>query len=328
MRVSQTVRVMIKMAVLSAFSLAATASGVIFPAGTALASGGSAAITLSPASGYAAPNTTFDVQVYENSGSSMTNAIEADLDFPAGTFEYVGVNDTGSAFPLAASTTHTSNSVSISRGVTGGSAPVSGNQLVTTVTFKMLTGSGAITINAASIVVDTSDGSNIFTSGTGTNFQTPPGCGGTCVPVHRFYNFKAGAHFYTVNESEKAAVLTHPETYRYEGVTSFAQPTQVTGTVPVHRFYNFKQGVHFYTSNQAEATNVNNTMYTTFHYEGIAYYTYTASATNLVPVYRFYNFKNGVHFYTSNEAEKQNVIDTAAWTFRYEGIAGYNIANL
>lgn len=44
--------------------------------------------------------------------------------------------------------------------------------------------------------------------------------------------------------------------------------------------------------------------------------TYTA-------VHRFYNKKNGTHFYTASEAEKNNVIARYPLTYRYEGIAYY-----
>jgi hypothetical protein len=40
-----------------------------------------------------------------------------------------------------------------------------------------------------------------------------------------------------------------------------------------------------------------------------------------VPVYRFYNFKQGVHFYTASESEKAKLIETLAGTYEYEGVA-------
>ena len=45
------------------------------------------------------------------------------------------------------------------------------------------------------------------------------------------------------------------------------------------------------------------------------------SNTSLTPVYRFYNSNNGEHFYSTSEAEKQNLI-AVGWD--YEGIAFYN----
>ena len=56
--------------------------------------------------------------------------------------------------------------------------------------------------------------------------------------------------------------------------------------------------------------------------EGPAYYVST-TATNAFPVYRFYNLKAGVHFYTSSEAERDNVINTLGAVYRFEGVGYY-----
>lgn len=145
-------------------------------------------------------------------------------------------------------------------------------------------------------------------------------------PVYRFYNFKQGVHFYTANDAERRVVQNnYASTYRYEGIASLAQATQVAGTVPVYRFYNYLQGVHFYTSNQAEAANVATNMQGTYRAEGIAYYAYETPATGTTPVYRFYNFQNGVHFYTSNYQEYMTVLTTLGHMYRYEGVSYNNV---
>jgi len=41
------------------------------------------------------------------------------------------------------------------------------------------------------------------------------------------------------------------------------------------------------------------------------------------PVFRFYNFKKGVHFYTASAAERDSVISHLSKTYRYEGVAYY-----
>jgi len=98
---------------------------------------------------------------------------------------------------------------------------------------------------------------------------------GSELAVHRFYNLQNGTHFYTSNQSEATYVNNNLyATYHYEGISYYAQPTQVTGTLPVHRFYNIHDGSHFYTSNQGEATYINNNSYDTYRYEGIAFYAY------------------------------------------------------
>ena len=40
-----------------------------------------------------------------------------------------------------------------------------------------------------------------------------------------------------------------------------------------------------------------------------------------MPLYRFYNIKKGVHFYTASEAEKNNVVAKLSSTYRLEGVA-------
>jgi hypothetical protein len=148
------------------------------------------------------------------------------------------------------------------------------------------------------------------------------------MPVHRFYNFKQGVHFYTANQTEATHVNnTMGHTYRYEGISYFTYRNNSTAnTMPVHRFYNFKQGVHFYTANQTEATHVNNTMGHTYRYEGVAYYGKKSPKPGS-SVHRFYNFKQGVHFYTANQTEATHVNNTMGHTYRYEGVAYYSFSN-
>jgi len=142
-------------------------------------------------------------------------------------------------------------------------------------------------------------------------------------PVFRFYKLTDGSHFFTNNESEKAQVQTRPDIYRYEGIAFYSDPTQVTGTTPVYRFYNYRQGVHFYTSNYSEYQTVLTTAASTFRYEGVAYYAYASQVANSLPVFRFYKFMQGVHFYTNNAAEAANIKATASSTYRDEGISYY-----
>ena len=92
---------------------------------------------------------------------------------------------------------------------------------------------------------------------------------------------------------------------------------------PVYRFYNFLDGSHFYTSNQAEATNVRDNLTYNYTYEDISYFTNTNQVPGTIPVYRFYDFLNGSHFYTANQAEATNVNNNMYTTYTYEGVAFY-----
>ncbi len=155
----------------------------------------------------------------------------------------------------------------------------------------------------------------------------PVGCDNTCLPLHRFYDFQNGSHFYTDSDPEASQVNQANTTYTYEGIDSFVEGQQVAGTLPVYRFYDLQNGSHFYTTDQTEATLINDTEFTTYHYEGIAFYAYSNPVADSVPVYRFYDFQNGTHFYTSNQTEATQVNNTEYTTYRYEGIAYYDIAN-
>lgn len=158
-------------------------------------------------------------------------------------------------------------------------------------------------------------------------YIVPQGCDSTCSPLHRFYNIQNGSHFYTDSEDETYQVMQETGTYRYEGIDSFVSSVQGPGMLPVHRFYDFLNGTHFYTTNQQEATLINDTEYNTYHYEGIAYYANTSPSPNMVPVYRFYDFINGSHFYTTNQQEATTINNTEYNTYRYEGISYYDVAN-
>ncbi|MHB1322731.1 MAG: hypothetical protein ACYC6J_02430 [Coriobacteriia bacterium] len=141
------------------------------------------------------------------------------------------------------------------------------------------------------------------------------------VPVHRFYNVRSGTHFYTPSETEAASVkATWPHVFRYEGIAYHTKATK--NTAPLHRFYNRLSGSHFYTASADEKTAILSRWPSTFTYEGETYAVSpdNGSGTKLA-VHRFYNLRNGSHFYTASETEKQTVVSQWGSTYQYEGIA-------
>ncbi len=82
---------------------------------------------------------------------------------------------------------------------------------------------------------------------------------------------------------------------------------QGTKPLPVYRFYNFRLGSHFYTASEAEKNDVLRKYSSTFSFEGIAYGLDASATANSDSLYRFYNVRNGSHFYTANPAERDNV---------------------
>lgn len=159
----------------------------------------------------------------------------------------------------------------------------------------------------------------------------PQSCDDTatdCVPIYRFYNTAEGSHFYTAVSNEKHQLAGMGYTYRYEGIAGFASAGAYDGGLAVHRFYNKKTGTHFYTGNQAEASRVNDTMYTTYRYEGIAFYADAEEHYDSTAMHRFYKFNQGVHFYTGVQSEATAVNSTMSNTYRYEGVPFYIIKNI
>jgi hypothetical protein len=146
------------------------------------------------------------------------------------------------------------------------------------------------------------------------------------LPVYRFYNLKMGVHFYTASEAEMANVRdTLYRVYRLEGVAYNLNTANPANSTSLYRFYNIKKGVHFYTASEAEKDNVVRTLSSTYRLEGVAYKVCATPVPGATPVYRFYNLKQGVHFYTASEAEKDNVVRTLSSTYRLEGV-GYYLA--
>jgi len=141
-------------------------------------------------------------------------------------------------------------------------------------------------------------------------------------PVYRFYNRKNGSHFYTASGAEcDTVVATLWNTYSLDGVAYSIDTSNANNTSPLFRFYNKKLSSHFYTASTAERDNVISKLGATYSYDGPAYSISTTDAASAMPVYRFYNLKNGDHFYTSSAAERDSVLATLGSTYRLEGTA-------
>ena len=101
----------------------------------------------------------------------------------------------------------------------------------------------------------------------------------------------------------------------------FDDPLVDPALVPVYRFYKLKQGVHFYTASELERFEVKSNLSSVYRYEGIAYRVDSVDPDNIVPLYRFYSPKRGVHFYTASESEKNSVVAKLSAVYTYEGVA-------
>lgn len=143
------------------------------------------------------------------------------------------------------------------------------------------------------------------------------------VPVYRFYNPRAGTHFYTDNQAERDYVAQNlSRYYTWEGTVYQTNPGNNTHSL--YRFYNVRNGSHFYTADVAEKDNVIAKLGAIYQYDGPTYLvSLNDGGEGKLPVHRFYNLRNGSHFYTASEAEKVNVIATLGAYYKYEGVAFY-----
>ncbi len=140
--------------------------------------------------------------------------------------------------------------------------------------------------------------------------------------VWRFFNKKQGSHFYTASAAEKATVLaTLSSTYSLDGLAYSVREATPANDTPLHRFYNKKTGTHFYTASAAEKATVQSTMSATYNYEGVAYYVSDTEPIGAKRVWRFFNKKNGTHFYTASPTEKALVQNTLSATYQLDGPA-------
>jgi hypothetical protein len=153
-----------------------TAGGVLMASTSNQPVGAQAAnsLYLSSANGSYPVGSTFTVSIRENSSSSV-NAVEADLSYSTSALEYVSIDGSGSAFGIDASSTGGNGSVGVSRGSTN---PVSGDQLVAKVTFKVLAiTTASVQMQSSSVALSSTTNTNVVNSRSGGTYTltTPVG---------------------------------------------------------------------------------------------------------------------------------------------------------
>lgn len=162
-------------------------------------------------------------------------------------------------------------------------------------------------------------------------FQMFALCLGRLVPLYR-YARGAYDHFYTTSPDEIGT--TTPGSigrHRYVSEGNVGQiyhsnDPQPAYTLPLYRYYNTGNGKHFYTVTWQEiGTNVAGAAIGVWICEGITGYIYSMSEPNTQPLYRYYQYQNGAHFYTTASEEIGTITPGAAgkYSYIYEGIAGY-----
>jgi hypothetical protein len=224
--------------------------------------------------------------------ATVRGTVSADIAWTAGT-------DTGSG--VAGYVVRTVPNASVLAATTSTSAVVAGLSPGTSYTLEVVASDVAGNIAVSAPVVVTTVSASALQ------------------PVYRFYNPGSGTHFFTPSAEERDMVMaTWSQLYTYEGIAYSTYPAN--NTQPLYRFYNRASGSHFYTASPSEAGVVTASLADIFSYDGETYRVSPASAADKVAVYRFYNIRNGSHFYTASATERDNVMATLAGVYTYEGV--------
>jgi hypothetical protein len=123
-------------------------------------------VYLSPQSQTFAANTTFTVDLREDSGTTPVNAVQANFTYPATLIDFVSIDTSIGPFTTVAESTGASGQVKIGVGTAAGSPAVTGNQLIAKVTFKTKTtgGSIAMAFSSGTELINSTTFANLITS--------------------------------------------------------------------------------------------------------------------------------------------------------------------
>ncbi len=146
-------------------------------------------------------------------------------------------------------------------------------------------------------------------------------------PVYRFWAPSQSAHFYTIDPNEKEYLIkVYSNFWVYEGVAfQAATAPGAPGLAPVYRFWSPAGLGHFYTIDPVEMQTLLDKYPKVWTFEKIAFYAYPVGSQPPLskPVYRFWQPKQGTHFYTINPAEKNFLLQNYSTVYTSEGIAFY-----
>jgi hypothetical protein len=120
-------------------------------------------IYLNPLTKSYAQGTTFTVELREDSGTQLVNAVQANLTYPTDKLDFVSIDTTGSAFSTQAQNAGGNGQIAIARGNT---TAQTGNQLVAKITFrtKAITGTVTVPFVSGTQLVSSTTNKNILSS--------------------------------------------------------------------------------------------------------------------------------------------------------------------
>lgn len=156
------------------------------------------------------------------------------------------------------------------------------------------------------------------------------------IPVHRFFQYEAGFHFFTADDNERENVIERSIDgelkYTYESVAYRGLSTdkdiltgeKIEGALPVYRFFNQDTGAHLYTMDENERSNIVQNL-DNYSFDGISYYAFESEPQNIetVPLYRLYNTISLSHLFTTDNNEFDTITNDSNFShFNVEGNEG------
>lgn len=165
------------------------------------------------------------------------------------------------------------------------------------------------------------------------------------VPVHRFFQYERGFHFYTADENERNNVVERSIdgelSYEYENIAFRVLSSNkdsltgenIPGALPVYRFFNTDTGSHLYTMDENERKAIDENL-SNYSFDGISYYAFPNKIEEIetIPLYRMLNTSSGSHLFTTDDNEFNTIKNSSEFShFNVEGNEGvtyYVIDNL
>ncbi|UCD52752.1 MAG: hypothetical protein JSW27_08960 [Phycisphaerales bacterium] len=145
-------------------------------------------------------------------------------------------------------------------------------------------------------------------------------------PVYRFWAPSKSRPFYTIEEWERDILIdVYPDVWHFEGIAFYAHKQDTGGPeVPVYRFWSARLFSHIWTTSEKERDSLLHDS-STWAYEGVVFYAFEAGNPPLgtVPVYRLRSTRQGLHFFTADEEEKNVLLTDYPGMWTDEGIAFY-----
>jgi FtsP/CotA-like multicopper oxidase with cupredoxin domain len=139
-------------------------------------------------------------------------------------------------------------------------------------------------------------------------------------PIYRLYDIHHGTHLYTASLSERARLLAiRPRQYTNQVSPITYAASSPANSHPLFRFTNKKGHFWVYTTSISYAAKLKRNK--AYHYDGVAWKVATSPGPGRVPVYRFYNTRNGDSYFTISPQEKNDYINRVPHTsLQYRGI--------